>query len=101
MIGMAGITRGHWPKTRHFGVLWGVYVGPAWRGQRVAEALMNEIFSWSKDNQISVIHLGVTVTHKSVIRCYNRCGFYKYGIEPKAIFFDGSYYDQVLMLKLL
>jgi hypothetical protein len=25
LVGMSGIGRGHWPKTRHFGTLWGVY----------------------------------------------------------------------------
>ena len=28
LIGMAGIGRGHWPKTRHSSILWGVYVSP-------------------------------------------------------------------------
>jgi len=101
LIGMAGITRGHWPKTRHFGVLWGVYVKPAWRGFHVCEAMLHEIFEWVAENGMSVIYLGVTVSEKSAIRCYSRCGFAEYGIEPKAILYQGMYYDQVLMVKLL
>ncbi len=101
LIGLAGITRGHWPKTRHFGVLWGVYVKPAWRGFHICEAMIDEIFEWVAENGMSVIYLGVTVSEKSAIRCYSRCGFAEYGIEPRAILYQGIYYDQVLMVKLL
>jgi RimJ/RimL family protein N-acetyltransferase len=101
LIGLAGITRGHWPKTRHFGVLWGVYVKPAWRGFHICEAMINEIFEWAIENTMNVIYLGVTVSEKPAIRCYSRCGFTEYGIEPKAILNNGIYYDQVLMVKLL
>jgi RimJ/RimL family protein N-acetyltransferase len=101
LIGMAGITRGHWPKTRHFGTLWGVYVKPAWRGFQICEAMLNEIFRWAVENSMCVIYLGVTVSEKSAVRCYSRCGFKEYGIEPKVIFYNGIYYDQVLMVKLL
>lgn len=101
LIGMAGFTRGHWPKTRHFGFLWGVYLKPDWRGLRIAEAILNEIFKWSVENEVTVIYLGVTIAENSAIRCYQRCGFKEYGIEPKAIFYNGVYYDQLLMVKLL
>jgi RimJ/RimL family protein N-acetyltransferase len=101
LIGMAGFMRGHWPKTRHFGTLWGVYVKPAWRGHHIAEAIVNTISEWAIANEMSVIYLGVTVSAESAIRCYSRCGFKEYGIEPKAIYYKGNYYDQVLMVKLL
>src|SRR4030065_1784935 len=32
LIGMSGIDPGHWPKTRHSGTVWSVYVNPDWRG---------------------------------------------------------------------
>jgi RimJ/RimL family protein N-acetyltransferase len=101
LVGMAGIARGHWPKTRHFGTLWGVYVKSMWRGFHIAEAMINEICEWSTERGVKVIYLGVTVSEKSTIRCYSRCGFTEYGIEPKVIFYKGIYYDQVLMVKLL
>ena len=101
LVGMAGVARGHWPKTRHFGTLWGVYVKPMWRGFHITEAMVNQIFEWSTESGVNVIYLGVTVSEKSAIRCYSRCGFIEYGIEPKAIFYKGIYYDQVLMVKLL
>lgn len=101
LVGMAGIARGHWPKTRHFGTLWGVYVKPAWRGFHICGAMLNGIFEWAIENSMWVIYLGVTVSEKSAIRCYSRCGFKEYGIEPKVIFYNGIYFDQLLMVKLL
>jgi ribosomal protein S18 acetylase RimI-like enzyme len=101
LIGMAGITRGHWPKTRHFGSLWGVYVKPGWRGYHIAEAMVNKISEWAIVNEMTVIYLGATISEQSALRCYSRCGFKEYGIEPKAIFYNGNYFDQVLMVKLL
>ena len=100
-IGMGGITRGHWPKTRHFGTLWGVYVKPDWRGFHIGGELVTAICTWATDHGLTVIYLGVTVSEQPAIRCYSRCGFKEYAIEPKAIFYAGSYYDQVLMVKLL
>jgi ribosomal protein S18 acetylase RimI-like enzyme len=101
LIGMAGVARGHWPKTRHFGTLWGVYVKPDWRGYRIGEAIVNEIIEWATENDMTVIYLGVTVSEKAAIRCYSRCGFKEYGIEPKSIFYNSFYVDQLLMVKLL
>ena len=101
LIGMAGIIRGHWPKTRHFGTLWGVYVRPTWRGYHIAEAILDEMIKWACEYEIKVVYLGVTVSEQSAIHCYSRCGFTEYGIEPKVIFYNGNYVDQVLMVKFL
>jgi RimJ/RimL family protein N-acetyltransferase len=99
MIGMTGIGRGHWPKTNHFGTIWGVYVKPGWRGHHIAERLINGCIEWAKDNGISMVNLGVNVSNIAAIRCYSRCGFTVYGIEPKTIFYQGVYIDELLMYK--
>jgi RimJ/RimL family protein N-acetyltransferase len=35
----------------------------------------------------------------AAIRCYNRCGFTVYGVEPQAIRHDGVMYDELLMAR--
>ena len=85
LIGMSGIVRGHWPKTRHNGTLWGVYVKPKWRGYHIGEAIVNGCIKWAKENNLTVVSLGVTISNVSAIRCYARCGFKEYGTSPKAI----------------
>ena len=97
LIGMTGIARGGSPKTRHGAWIWGVYVTPEWRGLRVAEELINSCFTWARARNIVLVKLGVAATNTSAIRCYERCGFSTYGTEPRAIFYEGKYYDEFLM----
>jgi len=39
----------------------------------------------------------VLTVNTPAIRCYDRCGFSIFGVEPKAIFYNGVYYDEFLM----
>ena len=99
LIGMTGFLRGHWPKIRHGGVIWGVYVKPEWRGLHVAEALLGECIAWARAHGVEIVKLAAITTNTAAIRCYARCGFTVYGIEPKAICYDGVDYDELLMVK--
>ena len=99
LVGMCGLLRGHWPKIRHSGTIWGVYVKPAWRGLHVAEALLDECIAWARAHGVEIVKLAAITTNTAAIRCYARCGFTVYGIEPKAVCYDGVYYDELLMAK--
>jgi ribosomal protein S18 acetylase RimI-like enzyme len=101
LIGMSGIVRGHWPKTRHSGSLWGVYVKPDLRGYKIGAAIVNGCIDWAIENKLSVITLGVTSSNAAAIRCYARGGFTVYGTELKTIYLNGIYYDELLMSKIL
>ena len=101
LVGMTGIRRGEWPKTKHSANIWGVYVRPEWRGLHIAEVLIESCTEWAKMNGVNILNLGVTATSTSAIRCYQRCGFTISGTEPRGIFYDGKYYDGCLMFKLL
>lgn len=101
LIGMAGIIRGHWPKTSHSGTLWGVYVKPDWRGLHIGEGIVNGCIDWAIENNMSVVNLSVITSNTSAIHCYARCGFTEYGIQPRVTYYHGNYYDDVLMVKLL
>lgn len=101
LIGMTGIRKGETPKTKHDAYIWGVYVHPEWRGLHLAEELIKTCIEWAKVREVGIVKLGVTSTNASAIRCYERCGFTIYGTEPRGIFYDGKYYDEYLMSKLL
>ena len=101
LIGMTGIARGRSQKTRHSAWIWGVYITPTWRGLRVAQELIHSCFAWAELRKIVVIKLGVSATNQPAIRCYARCGFSAYGTEPRAIFYDGKYHDELLMSRSL
>lgn len=99
LIGMCGIQRGHWPKTRHSAVIWGVYVNQTWRGLHVAEAMIDSCCEWGKSHGVVTVKLGVNTHNEAAIRCYTRCGFGYYGNEPKAIFYENAFIDEFLMVK--
>jgi RimJ/RimL family protein N-acetyltransferase len=101
LIGMTGVARGSSPKTRHAAVIWGVYVKPEWRGLHIAEELINSCFAWARARKIVVAKLGVAAVNRPAIRCYERCGFKIHGTEPRAIFYEGNYYDEHLMYRPL
>ena len=101
LIGMTGIGRGGSSKTRHAAVVWGVYVSPEWRGLHIAEELINACLTWARARKIVVARLGVAATNTSAIRCYERCGFRTTGTEPRALYYDGRYYDFLLMFRSL
>jgi ribosomal protein S18 acetylase RimI-like enzyme len=99
IIAMAGIFRGGYPKTRHNGTIWGVYVTPAWRGLHIAEALLDACTAWARAQGLALVKLAVVNTNASAIRCYTRAGFSVYGVDPKVICYQGVYYDELLMVK--
>lgn len=99
--GMGGVRLGDSPKTAHSGIIWGMYVRPAWRGLRIAEKLIEQCAAWAKEHGATVLKLGVVTTNTSAIRCYQRCGFSVYGEEPQAIQVDGRMYAELLMVRYL
>ena len=101
LIGMAGIRNGESSKTKHSAGVWGVYVRPEWRGLRIAEELINICCEWANLQNVEIVKLGVMSTNKSAIRLYERIGFTTYGMEPKALFYEGQYYDGNQMSKSL
>jgi RimJ/RimL family protein N-acetyltransferase len=101
LIGMAGVARETKPKTRHGAFIWGVYVREAWRGLHIAEALLNACQDWARAQGVVLVKLGVSATNTPAIRCYTRCGFAVYGVDPQVILHDGMYYDELLMVRML
>lgn len=101
LLGMTGIIRNSSQKTRHNAWLWGVYVTPAWRGLHVAGELIEACARWAEAGGIVIVKLGVAAVNSRAIRCYERCGFSVYGTEPRALFYEGDYYDEYLMSRQL
>jgi RimJ/RimL family protein N-acetyltransferase len=97
LVGMTGIMRGSSPKTRHGAWIWGVYVSPQWRDLHVAEEIIHSCFDWAKTRKIVLVKLGVAAVNQPAIRCYERCGFRTYGTEPRAVSYEGKFYDEYLM----
>ena len=101
LIGMCGIFRGDSPKTRHSAFIVSVYVKSEWRGLHITEELITSCADWARAHKIKILKLGVAATNTPAIRCYTRCGFTVYGVEPQAIYTNGTMYDELLMAHTL
>lgn len=101
LVGMTGLFLGSSPKTRHEGLIWGVYVRPEARGLRLAAGMIEQCTIWGRRRGVKHVKLGVTTTNGAAIRAYLYAGFSVYGVDPQPIFTQGVYYDELLMVKRL
>ena len=101
LVAMCGLYREEESKLRHSANLWGVYVRPAWRGLRIADALIDACENWARQRDIQIIRLAVVDTNHAAIRCYQRRGFIAYGKAPDVLRINGRQYDELLMAKRL
>jgi RimJ/RimL family protein N-acetyltransferase len=99
LVGMTGIFRDEGPKMRHSAIVWGVFVRPNWRGLGIADTLIHACIGRARELGVRLVKLNVVTTNTAAIRCYVRCGFSVYGVEPEVIFCDGVYYDELLMVR--
>jgi len=97
LVGMAGIIRGNRPKTAHTASIWGVYVAEAHRHHGVGRALIEACLSWAREVGVLVVRIAATTTNTPAIKCYANAGFAPYGTEPKSLFWQGVYYDELLL----
>lgn len=96
-VGMAGFQKNAQLKSRHKGVMWGVYVSPDHRGQGLAGQLVDAVIERAR-NHVLVLECGVAIENPAARRVYHARGFVPYGIERKAIHIDGAYFDEELLV---
>ena len=101
LVGTTGIYRDSGAKMRHSANIWGVYVRPKWRSAGVADALIGACVGWASELHLRLVKLSVVTTNAAAIRCYVRCGFSVYGVEPEVIYHNDVYYDELLMARRL
>lgn len=97
LVGSASFFRLDSAKAAHRGNIWGVYVHPDARGHGVARALMTDVLAFAR-TQVQQVHLAVVTDNDSARKLYEHLGFVTYGTEPRALFVDGRYYDEHLMV---
>jgi RimJ/RimL family protein N-acetyltransferase len=98
LVGMTGVFTPQQPKLAHSGTIWGVYVREASRGRGISEAMVNAALDWAREKKLKTVRLAVVATNHWAKRCYERCGFEVYGVEPMAVQWEGQFYDEFLMV---
>jgi RimJ/RimL family protein N-acetyltransferase len=96
LVGMAGFALYERLKTRHKGVMWGVFVKPEWRKHRVGRALVQRVIDHASRHVI-MLEAAVGMTNESARRTYHGLGFKPYGIERKAIRVGDVFHDEELL----
>ncbi len=100
MVGAVGLAVTDSEKTRHRGLLWGMYVLPEARGQGIATRLIEDLIKRAEEMpQLEQIHLAVVTTNLAAIRIYKALGFSIYGTDPRVIRIESTYFDEYLMVR--
>lgn len=100
LIGCAAFSCLHTLKTKHRGILWGMYIKPEYRGEGVADNLLNTVILFAKSKVIQ-LHLTCVANNNHAVKFYQRNGFEICGTVPRALKIDTQYYDELLMVLML
>jgi GNAT superfamily N-acetyltransferase len=57
----------------------GMWVDPMWRGQGIGRALLQEVFAWARERELSYLELWAPVHSEAAIALYLKAGFRKTG----------------------
>ena len=94
LAGILGFNRDSRLKRRHIVMLGGMYVAPEFRGQGCGGMLLDGVISHIRRlNGVRRILLAVAAGNVAAASLYKSRGFKCYGVEPDAIWVEGSYYD--------
>lgn len=100
LLGIAGFYTLAQEKVRHKGVLYGMYVKESARGTGLAGQLVDAVLAHARQ-EVELVQLSVVASNDAARRLYERRGFERYGVEPRALKVDGRYLDEALMVKRL
>lgn len=96
LAGVAGFQFHDSEKTRHRGMLWGMYVREEARGTGVARRLVDGILDHARQ-RVEEIALTVWTENPAAIALYKSAGFVVTAHDARALKIDGLYYDILLM----
>lgn len=84
-------------KTKHRGVIWGMYTRPEYRGKGFATTLLSNIIQQAKTSVIQ-LHLTCVTSNLPAVAFYQKQGFTIYGTEPRALQINDIFFDEYLMI---
>lgn len=98
LVGSAAVEYAAKEKTRHRGLVVGMYVTPASRGRGAGASLIRAVVAHARSRPgVRLLTLTVTQGNASAIRLYESVGFATFGVEPMATFNGRAYLSKVHM----
>jgi GNAT superfamily N-acetyltransferase len=95
LAGIAAFRRETQMKCAHKGLIWGVYVRPAFRAQKLGRCLLGELLCCvTQIPGVEQIHLAVAVEQTAARELYLSLGFEPWGRERGALKVDGVEVDE-------
>ncbi len=89
-------------KLRHKGILFKIYVDPAYRKKGIAKCLIQEVINRAKKiKDLEQINLTVIPTNEHAKLLYEKFGFKTFASEERAIKWEGKYFTEDQMKLVL
>ena len=101
LVGAIGLERDRRLKVRHIGHLVGMMVRERSRGRGVGQALLDALVAEARAAGLELLTLTVTEGNASAIGLYERAGFVRFGLLPKAIKVGERFHAKVHMAREL
>jgi len=84
LVGMAGFARMKPLREQHKGAVWSMYVRASARGHGLGGKLLRTIIEHAR-TEVEVLNLVVVSTNTAAVALYERHGFQRWGLEPRAL----------------
>jgi ribosomal protein S18 acetylase RimI-like enzyme/SAM-dependent methyltransferase len=84
-------------KTKHRGVILGMYTKAEYRGKGFASSLIRTIINHAKP-RVTQLHLTCVISNIGAVALYQKHGFKIYGAEPCALKIGNTFFDEYLMI---
>ena len=98
LVGVMGFLREKSTKTKHSGVIWGVFTKPSARGQGIGKKLLQAIIDHARNCEgLAIINLTVITENQAAIALYEKMGFIAWGTQPDALRDGEKSYDELWM----
>lgn len=95
LAGILAFIRPRAEKLRHGAELAGLYVAPEFRRRGFGRALVDAAIAHARSvDGVRQLKLAVNATNTAARLLYQSVGFVRFGVEPDALYVDGSYYDE-------
>lgn len=97
-VGMINYVVSNRLKMKHIADIHAVYVNHGFRKQGIGNMLFSRALSLIKEHvEVRKIKLTVNPEQTQAVGLYKKYGFEVTGISRKELFFDGKFYDEMLM----
>jgi len=97
LVANASLEKRKW-RQKHVGNV-GISVAKPFRGQGIGQKLLEILMDKARKRGYKILVLNVFANNERAIHIYEKLGFKKTGVLPKAVLYKGKYVDEITMYK--